>query len=153
MRREICKFKTGSKKVLPADSAAALSPPDPSHYRHGRPLDIQLMLPGHCAKGSKSRAASSLDLSLCNIRVKSFIVTLYPSSFRHRNCCFFVLFTLIRAFIQTTNASCQIQPPTRDATPFSSRDPIWSKFVTGSQIGPSSLSYSRFAFFIFYRGS
>ena len=37
MRREICKFKTGSKKVLPADSAVALSPPDPSNYRHGRP--------------------------------------------------------------------------------------------------------------------
>ena len=47
MGREICKFKTGSKKVLLADSAAALSPPDPSHYRHGRPLDIQLTLAGH----------------------------------------------------------------------------------------------------------
>ena len=47
MGGEICKFKTGSKKVLTADSAAALSPPDPSHYRHGRPLDIQLTLPGH----------------------------------------------------------------------------------------------------------
>ena len=47
MRREICKFKTGSKKVLPVDSAAALFPPDPSHYRHKRPLDIQLTLPGH----------------------------------------------------------------------------------------------------------
>ena len=50
MGREICEFKTGSKKVLQADSAAALSPPDPSHYRHGRPLDIQLTLPGHCTQ-------------------------------------------------------------------------------------------------------
>ena len=47
MRREICKFKTGSKKVLAADSAAALSPPGPSHQQHGRPLDFQLTLPGH----------------------------------------------------------------------------------------------------------
>ena len=47
MGGEICKFKTGSKKVLPADSAAALSPPGPSHFRHGRPLDIQLTLAGH----------------------------------------------------------------------------------------------------------
>ena len=47
MRREICKFKTGSKKVLPADSAAALSPPCPSHQQHGQPLDFQLTLPGH----------------------------------------------------------------------------------------------------------
>ena len=47
MGREIWKFKTGSKKVLLADSAAALCPPDPSHYRHGQPLDIQLTLPGH----------------------------------------------------------------------------------------------------------
>ena len=47
MRREICKFKTGSKKVLPADSAAALSPLGPSHQQHGRPLDFQLTLPGH----------------------------------------------------------------------------------------------------------
>ena len=49
MERENCKFKTGSKKVLPADSAVALSPPapDPYHYRHWRPLDIQLTLAGH----------------------------------------------------------------------------------------------------------
>ena len=52
MGREFCKFKTGSKKVLPADSAAALSPPGPSHFRHGRPLDFQLTLAGHSPIGN-----------------------------------------------------------------------------------------------------
>ena len=60
MGREICKFKTGSKKVLPADSAAALSPSDPSHYQHRRPLDIQLTLPGRWIEGLPSKWFSSL---------------------------------------------------------------------------------------------
>ena len=60
MRREIFKFKTGSKKVLSADSAAALSPPGPSHQQHGRPLDFQLTLPGHLDGDGKLEPVTGL---------------------------------------------------------------------------------------------
>ena len=52
-------FKSCSKKVLPADSVAALSPPGPSHQQQGRPLDFQLTLPGHWSGGFSTKGAVS----------------------------------------------------------------------------------------------
>ena len=47
MGGEICKFQNRFQESVAADSAAALSPPGPSHFRHGRPLVFQLTLAGH----------------------------------------------------------------------------------------------------------
>ena len=53
MGGEICKFQNRFQESVAADSAAALSPPGPSHFRHGRPLDFQLTLAGHLTSTKK----------------------------------------------------------------------------------------------------
>ena len=76
MRPEICKFKTGSKKVLPADSAAALSPPGPSPR--------SLSPTARATSGFSANAPRPLSTSTVRCKIMGFEVHSAPPVPRRR---------------------------------------------------------------------